>query len=146
MNGRDIANKRWSDVRRKTREAIVAKAIKTGQPAVGATDVIALGVAAMWTESLKGEHKLSDRIKAQRHVMGIATPGVLVDARQRDPGILPGGMRIDISQETMEQLVGTLLGSVGMVEPEAGYIGDGEAIRVVEGVSKVVEDDESTVE
>lgn len=115
LNGTKLAHRKHELTREKTREAIVAAAIKGGaiDHTKGASDVIALGVATIWSESLRSTNKLGDRIKAQQHVIRVADPGLLLDERQRDPGVLPGGMRIDISEETARQLFGTLKGVVG---------------------------------
>ena len=122
QSGTALNKARWNRTREAVREAIVAQAIKDGtiNSSQGAADVIAAGVAAIWTESTKKEHKLGDRIKAQQHIIRIAEPGLLLDERQRSVDLLPAGMRIDISEATAKQLFGTLRGVVGdVVEGES---------------------------
>ena len=128
-SGSKLALRKHELTRERVREAIIAEAIKAGgiNHTQGAADAIALGVAAIWSESNKDEHSLGDRIKAQRHVIRIAEPGLMLDERQRSGEVLQGGMRIELSEGAAAQLLSTLAGvAPDVIEGESREVAGSE--------------------
>jgi len=115
QSGTALSKRKWEIHRELIAEKVLAEAIKAGKHRVGvdAAEVVAGAHAKLFVDSTKGDHKLSERLKVLSYTQRVLYPGLVLDERQRDSGVIPGGIRIEMSAGAADQLLATLTGVTG---------------------------------